>query len=81
MRIEHERTASMNHTLHIITRRNAVGPNHHLWDNHGIWWFQATVHLGDGTAERVRISLRTKCVETARRRRDAILQRHASSAA
>mgnify|MGYP001827673396 CR=1 FL=1 len=56
-------------------RQKFAGENHHLWDNHGTWWFQGTFHLPDGTAERVRRSLRTKCVREARRRRDTILAR------
>ena len=59
----------------LSTRQRIAGDDHHLWNNHGTWWFHGTFHLPDGTAERVRTSLRTKCIEEARRRRDAIIAR------
>lgn len=57
----------------ISRRQKTSGPNHHLWKNHGRWWFHGTIHLSDGTAERVRRSLRTRDLATARQRRDSIL--------
>jgi hypothetical protein len=61
-------------TSPVISRRQKTArPNHHLWDNHGNWWFHGTFHLPDGTAERVRVNLRTNEIETARLRRDHIL--------
>ena len=54
-------------------RQKTTGPNHHLWDNHGTWWFHGTVHLPNGTAQRIRVSLRTRDGAKARQRRDAIL--------
>lgn len=47
--------------------------NHHLWNNRGTWWCHFTLHRPDYTAERVRVSLRTRDVVEARRRRDLLL--------
>lgn len=52
-----------------------ANPNHHLWNNNGTWFLHCTVHRPDFTKERVRTSLRTRCVRKARRRRDSVLQR------
>jgi hypothetical protein len=49
----------------------ADNPNHHLWNNHGTWFLHYTVHPTPFTKERVRRSLGTKDLETARSRRDA----------
>lgn len=58
----------------VISRRQKIkGPNHHLWNNHGTWWFHSTLHLPDGTAERIRVNLRTDDLSSARRHRDTIL--------
>jgi hypothetical protein len=46
-------------------------PNHHLWNNHGTWFLHYTVHPTPLTKERVRRSLGTKDLATARRNRDA----------
>lgn len=43
-------------------------------NRHGSWWMHYTVHLPDATKHRVRRSLRTRHVEIARSRRDAILE-------
>ena len=48
-------------------------PNHHLWQNGRLWWVAFTIHRPDYTAERVRFSLRTDDVRTARIRRDLVL--------
>lgn len=58
----------------VISRRQKIaGPNHHLWNNHGTWWFHGTLHLPDGTAERIRVNLKTEELSGARRHRDSIL--------
>ena len=44
--------------------------NHHLWNNNGTWFLHYTVYPTPFTKERVRRSLGTKCVLTARERRD-----------
>jgi hypothetical protein len=57
----------------ISCRQKTAGPNHHLWNNHGTWWFHGTFHLADSTAERVRVNLRTGDLALARHRRESIL--------
>ena len=47
--------------------------NHHLWNNHGTWCLCLTARRPSGERLRVRRSLRTRDVATARRRRDALL--------
>jgi len=47
--------------------------DHHLWNNNGTYWMHYTVHYSDFTAQRVRRSLRTRDLEEACLRRDAIL--------
>ena len=50
------------------------GPDHHLWNNNGTWWCHYTAHSQDYRAVRVRRSLRTRILDTARNRRDALLK-------
>ncbi len=58
-----------------LTVRNwrSGAPNHHIWNNNGIWWIHYTLHHGC-IKERVRASLATRCVKEARRKRDALFQ-------
>lgn len=56
-------------------RLTAGNPNHHLWNNNGTWWCHFTLHLPDFTKQRIRRSLRTTDLDTARTRRDALLVR------
>ena len=65
--------ASVTSSGKLATRSNPENLNHHLWNNRGTWWVHFTVHRDDYTAERVRVSLRTRDVEEARRRRDEVL--------
>lgn len=51
-------------------RISEANPNHHLWNNNGTWFLHYTVYPTPFTKERVRRSLGTKCVNTARDRRD-----------
>lgn len=61
-------------TTHALaTRRTDSNPNHHLWNNHGTWWFHFTLRSSTGTKKRHRISLKTPDLETARASRDRIL--------
>jgi hypothetical protein len=53
-------------------------PNHHLWNNNGTWYVHYTVHPTPLTKSRIRMSLETKSVDEARRRRDEILARASS---
>jgi hypothetical protein len=52
-------------------RINPDNANHHLWNNHGTWFLHYTVHPTPFTKERIRRSLRTRDLTTARERRDA----------
>jgi hypothetical protein len=47
-------------------------PNHHLWRNGRVWWIAFTVHQGH-RQERIRLSLGTREVAEARRKRDGLL--------
>ena len=61
---------------YLTTRQQCLNPLHHLWNNHGTWWFHGTFHLPNSTAERVRVNLRTADLASARLRRDDILAGH-----
>ncbi len=54
-------------------RVNPENPNHHLWNNNGTWFIHYVVHPTPFTKERIRHSLRTKSLDEARARRDALL--------
>ena len=63
----------MNDTIQLPSIRiKAENPNHHLWNNHGTWFLHYTVHPTPFTKERIRRSLGTKDLVTARRRRDRL---------
>ncbi len=53
-------------------RINLTNPNHHLWNNNGTWFVNYTVYPTPITVERIRSSLKTHCVETARIKRDRL---------
>ena len=57
----------------LAVRVDAANPDHHLWNNRGTWWCHFTVHGTDYTAERIRVSLKTRDLEQARHRRDILL--------
>ncbi len=59
----------------LATRVDGTNPDHHLWNNRGTWWCHFTLHRPDYTSERVRVSLRTRDLAEARRRRDELLGR------
>jgi hypothetical protein len=63
-------TASSEPTATPSLRVSAGNPNHHLWNNHGTWFVHYTVHPTPFTKDRVRRSLGTKDLPTARERRD-----------
>lgn len=54
-------------------RVNRGNRDHHLWNNNGTWFVHYTVHRVDHTKQRVRRSLGTHRLETARRLRDRAL--------
>ncbi len=53
---------------------NEKDPNQRLWNDRGMWWCHLTVHKNDATSERLRFSLKTRDLESARDRRDRILR-------
>jgi hypothetical protein len=57
----------------LAVRVDDGNPNHHLWNNRGTWWCHFTLHKPDYTAERVRVSLKTRDLDLARTRRDTLL--------
>jgi hypothetical protein len=70
--------SSLTHLLGI--RVSAENPNHHLWNNHGTWFLHYTVHPTPYTKERVRRSLGTKDLNTARARRDSFFHQFEATA-
>ena len=54
-------------------RTNPRNPNHHLYDNNGTWWIHFHVHRPDYTKARIRESLGTRHLGTARTLRDRAL--------
>ena len=57
----------------LAIRISESNPNHHLWNNHGVWWTHFTVHRSDYTKKRIRLSLGTRDLDQARRIRDLFL--------
>ena len=55
-------------------RTSEGNPNHHLWNNNGIWFIHYTVWPDRCTKKRVRSSLQTRCVELARLKRDEFFE-------
>ena len=55
--------------------------NHHIWQNHGLWWCHFTVHHRDHTKQRIRRSTGTRHLEQARQIRDFLLTVLPSTAA
>lgn len=66
--------ASMKTIYGLPLRATANNPNHHLWNNNGVWWLHYTVYPTPFTSERVRKSLRTRTLAIARKRRDALFE-------
>ena len=56
----------------LALRVNHENPNHHLWNNRGVWWCHLRVHTPVARGERLGFSLTTRVVELARERRDRI---------
>ena len=63
----------------LAIRVDAENPNHHLWNNHGVWWIHYTLHLDELRVRRVRRSLLTRDLEQARRHRDAFFNAYLRS--
>ncbi len=62
-------TATNRPVVRLVSKPRATHPNHHLFNNNGIWWCQLTVHHGP-FSKRLRFSLETHDLEQARSRRD-----------
>ena len=45
-------------------------PNHHIWNNNGTYWLNASIIIRGIIQERIRESLKTKDIKIARRRRE-----------
>jgi hypothetical protein len=54
----------------IALRINAANPNHHLYNNKGIWWCHYTEDRPDFTKHCIRVSLQTPSLPAARAKRD-----------
>ena len=48
MKPNHDITMNQTGSPVISRRQKTAGPLHHLWNNHGTWWFHCTFHLPDG---------------------------------
>lgn len=61
----------------LAVRIDPDNPDHHIWTNKkrgGLFGVHFTVHYPNGTSERFRCSLKTKCRETAREKRDKLFK-------
>lgn len=54
----------------LAIRISGDNPNHHLWNNNGVWFVHYTIHPDALTKQRIRCSLQTKLLRVARRKRD-----------
>jgi hypothetical protein len=62
----------MNPEARLSVRCRPGNVNHHLWNNNGTFWCHLTVHLPDFTKRRLRLSLETDDIQSARRLRDSL---------
>ena len=70
-------TDKKNVTLAI--RTDVDNPNHHLWNNNGTWFVHYTVYPTPITKQRIRKSLKTKCITEARKKRDILFKQMTSN--
>ena len=56
---------------HASVRIGPSNPDHHLYNNNGVWWLHYTSYPTPATSKRIRRSLGTRDVTLARSRRDA----------
>jgi hypothetical protein len=61
--------------IKLAVRHDGTNHLHHLWNNNGTWWCQFTVHGADHTTQRARVSLKTRDLAEACRRRDRLFAR------
>ena len=75
------RSHTQTHTMEIRKNKHASiriwaqNPDHHLYNNNGVWWIHYTAYPTEITKKRIRRSLKTRDLELARERRDAELAR------
>jgi len=55
----------------LSARTNTARRQHHLWLNNGVWWTYYVLHFGN-RKRRIRRSLKTRSLEEALLRRDAL---------
>ena len=65
----------MTEQAQLSIRINETNPNHHLWNNNGVWFIHYTMYPTPVTTKRVRCSLRTSSVLEARVKRDDFFSR------
>ncbi|MDB6169440.1 MAG: integrase [Verrucomicrobia bacterium] len=53
----------------------ATNPNHHLWQHGKNWWVYCAINPTPRTKDKLRRSLSTECLKTARFRRDELFRR------
>jgi len=70
----------MKQAARLSLRNRGGNENHHLWNNNGTFWCHLTLHLPDFTKQRVRLSLGTRDLAHARRRRDELIRRYDAGA-
>ncbi len=54
----------------LAVRVDPANADHHLWNNNGTWFVHYTVYPDALTAERIRLSLKTRSLNEARQKRD-----------
>jgi RNA polymerase primary sigma factor len=57
----------------LTIRGSGNKPNHHLWNNNGIWYSNFVIITADGKPKRIRKPLHTRVIEEARRHRDKLI--------
>jgi len=63
------------HMPTLSIRIDPRNPDHHLWNNNGLYWTHYTVYPTAVTTKRVRASLHTHDIHEARRRRDELFRK------
>ena len=53
-------------------------PDHNIWSNNGTYWCDYTIYDTPRTKKRIRVSLHTKSIEDARRKRDKLMREAAA---
>ena len=64
----------MSQTTTAAIRVNLTNPRHHLWNNNGTWFVHYTAYPTPLTKQRFRVSLGTKRIDEAQRKRDRLLR-------